>query len=57
MEEGTQGPPHPQPNYEKIINFLSPQVFLNGICSIMANVCRNLEVITDTALSLLGWIP
>lgn len=55
MEEGTQGPPHPQPNCEKIINFLSPQVSLNGICSITANVRRNLEVITDTALSLLGW--
>lgn len=57
MEEGAQGPPHPQPNCGRIINFLSPQVSLNGICSIIANVCRNLEVITDTALSLLGWIP
>ena len=57
MEEGAQGHPHPQPNCGRIINFLSPQVSLNGICSITANVCRNLEVITDTALSLLGWIP
>ena len=54
MEEGTQGPPHPQPSCERITDFLCPEVSLNGICSITSNVCRNLEVITDTALSLLG---